>query len=117
MKPMAHGGLALATSLASMLNLGLLMHAIGARLGSLGWKNIAQAAGKAFFSSLVMGIVVWATARTLIPLESRTLTGLLTGVVASIGIGLCIYGITSFVLKSQELNIVLTEARRGIRSK
>jgi len=115
MKPLAHGGLALATSLASMLNLVLLMHALRARLGSLGWKNIVQSAGKAFPSSLVMGMGVWASARTLIPLESRTFSGLLIGVAACIGIGLCIYGVTSFVLKSQELSRVLTEAARGIR--
>ncbi len=117
MKPLAHGGLALATSLASMLNLGLLMLALRTRLGSLGWINIAQSAGKAFVSSLVMGIVVWATARIFIPLENRTSPGLLVGVVASIGIGLCIYGVASFVLKSQELSSVLTEAGKGIRNK
>ena len=117
MKPLAHGGLALATSLASMLNLVLLVHALRDRLGSLGWKNIVQSAGKATFSSLVMGIGVWLSARVLIPLESRTFHGLLIGVIASIGIGLCIYGIVSFVVKSQELSSVLTEAGRGIRNK
>jgi len=117
MKPLAHGGLALATSLASILNLGLLMYALRARLGSLGWKDIARSAGKAFFCSLVMGIVVWASARTLIPPGSGTFSGLLIGVVASIGIGLCIYGVTSFVLKSQELSTVLRETGKGIRNK
>ena len=117
MKPLAHGGLALATSLASMLNLVLLMHALRARLGSLGWKNIVQSAGKALFSSLVMGMGVWASARILIPQGSRAFSGLLIGVVACIGIGLCIYGVTSFVLKSQELSRVLTEAARGIRKR
>jgi putative peptidoglycan lipid II flippase len=116
MKPLAHGGLALATSLASMLNLVLLMHALRAKLGALGWINIIQSAGKAFFSSLVMGIVVRASAGILIPQESRTFSGLLIGVVASIGIGVCIYGIISFVLKSPELSRVLTEAGRGIRN-
>jgi putative peptidoglycan lipid II flippase len=117
MKPLAHGGLALATSLASILNLSLLMHALRARLGSLGWENIARSAAKAFFSSLVMGIVVWASARTLIPPESGTFPGLLIGVVASIGIGLCTYGVTSFVFKSQELSTVLREAGKAIHNK
>ena len=117
MKPLAHGGLALATSLASMLNLGLLMLALRTRLGSLGWINISQSAGKAFVSSLVMGIVVWATTRIFIQLESRTSPGLVVGVVASIGIGLFIYGVASFVLKSQELSSVLTVAGKGLRNK
>jgi putative peptidoglycan lipid II flippase len=117
MKPLAHGGLALATSLASMINLGLLVLALRSRLGSLGWKNIVQSAAKALLSSAAMGMVVWLTARNLIPLENRTLAGLLTGVGACIAIGLCIYGVISFVLKSQELRIVLTEARKGIGKK
>lgn len=117
MKPLAHGGLALATSLASMLNLGLLVHALRARLGSLGWKSIAQSAGRTLFSSVGMGLVVWAVAGALIPLESRTLSGRLTGVVASISIGLCIYGVISYVVKSQELSSVLSEARKGIGRK
>jgi putative peptidoglycan lipid II flippase len=116
MKPLAHGGLALATSLASMLNLFLLMRALSARLGSLDWKNIGQSAGKAFISSVVMGMVVRASAGTLIPIESRTFSGLLMGVAACIGIGLCIYGVTSFVLKSPELSRLLTETARGIRN-
>jgi putative peptidoglycan lipid II flippase len=117
MKPLAHGGLALATSLASMLNLILLVHALRDRLGSFGWKNIVQSTGKVIFCSLVMGIGVWASAWILIPLESRTFYGLLIGVIASIAIGLCIYGIASFVVKSQELSSFLTEAGRGIRNK
>jgi putative peptidoglycan lipid II flippase len=117
MKPLAHGGLALATSLASILNLGLLVQALRAKLGSLGWRNIAHSAGRALLSSAGMGIVVWAAARTLIPLDNRTLAGLLMGVVACIGIGLCIYTAISFLLKSQELSIVLTEARKGIGRK
>lgn len=114
MMPLAHGGLALATSLASMLNLVLLMHALRARLGSLGWKHIAQSAGKAFLSALVMGAVVRASAGILIPTAGRTFAGLLIGVIASIGIGLCIYGATSYLLKSRELNRVLTEVARGL---
>ena len=116
MKPLAHGGLALATSLASMINLVLLMHALRARLGALGWRQIVQSAGKAFFSSLVMGIVVWASAKNLIPQAGRTFSGLFIGVAVSIGIGLGIYGITSYLLKSQELGRVLTEAGRGLRN-
>ena len=116
MKPLAHGGLALATSLASALNLVLLVHALRARLGSLGWKNIVRSAGKALTSSVVMGIVVWASARTLIPPQSRTFSGLLIGVAACIGIGLGIYVITSYVLRSRELSRILTEAGRGLRN-
>ncbi|CAB1081781.1 Peptidoglycan lipid II flippase MurJ [Olavius algarvensis Delta 1 endosymbiont] len=117
MKPLAHGGLALATSLASIFNLGLLIHALRARLGSLGWKNIALSAGKASQASLVMGIGVWASAELLITPENRTAARLMIGVATSVGIGIGIYGITSFIFKSRELSIVLTEIKKGFGKK
>jgi len=113
MKPLAHGGLALATSLASMLNLGLLAYALRARMGALGARKIAQSVARVILSSAGMGIVVWATAGAIFPLENRTSTGLLIGVAACIGIGLSVYGVISFVLKSPELSSILTEARKG----
>ncbi len=117
MKPLAHGGLALATSLASMLNLGLLVHALRSKLGSLGWLGIAQSACKTVLSSVGMGLAVWGTARTVVPAANRTTAGLLGGLTASIVIGLCIYGVLSYLVKSQELKSILTEARRGIGQK
>ncbi len=112
MKPLAHGGLALATSLASMLNLGLLAYALRARMGALGAKKIAQSVARAVLSSTVMGIVVWAAAGTLFPLEKQTSSGLLMGVSACIGIGLSVYGLISIVLKSPELSFILAKARK-----
>jgi putative peptidoglycan lipid II flippase len=117
MKPLAHAGLALATSLSSALNLGLLVHALRARLGALGWKNIVHSASKALISSAGMGIVVWTSAKILIPPANRTMSVLLVGVLASIGTGICVYGVLSYVLKSQELSSILTEARKSIGKK
>jgi putative peptidoglycan lipid II flippase len=113
MKPLAHGGLALATSLASMLNLGLLAYALRAKMGALGVKKIAQSVVRVILSSAGMGIGVWATAGAIFPLENRTSSGLLIGVAACIGIGFSMYGAISFVLKSPELSSVLAEARKG----
>jgi putative peptidoglycan lipid II flippase len=117
MKPLAHGGLALATSLASMLNLGLLVHALRAKLGALGWRSIARSACKTLLSSAGMGVAVWETARVMIPLETRTPAGLLEGVVVCIAVGIGFYGLISYFLKSDVFNRVLAEARRGIGKK
>ena len=46
MGPLQHGGLALATSLASMLNLILLTRVLRRRLGALGWRGIAVSTAK-----------------------------------------------------------------------
>jgi hypothetical protein len=80
----------------------------------LGWKNIAISASRAFVGSAVMGGGVWITAGFILPPGSRTSLGLLAGVTVSICIGVSIYGTVSYLLRSQELSSVLTEARKGI---
>lgn len=117
MKPLAHGGLALATSLASILNLVLLSRALRIKLGSLGWGSIAKSACRTLLNSVAMGLAVWATSRALLPVENRTLTAMLVGVIASIAVGLGVFGIISYVTRSQELHYVLAEARKGIGRK
>ncbi len=89
MKPLAHGGLALATSLASILNLGLLLGALRARLGFLGWKSIALSVCRSLLCSAAMGIAVRMAALFMIPDKSSTLLGLIGGVAGSIAVGLC----------------------------
>ncbi len=55
MGPMRHGGLALATSLASGCNLLLLMVALKKRLGRIGARDILQSAFKATVAAVFMG--------------------------------------------------------------
>jgi len=102
-----HGGLALATSLASMLNLGLLVWALRGKLGVLGWTNFTKSAGKTMACSAIMGIVVWAISIYIIPSADGTFAGLLLGLVASIGTGIILYGAIAFLLKSPELDNIL----------
>jgi putative peptidoglycan lipid II flippase len=59
MRPMAHGGLALATSLASALNLILLVAALRRRLKNAAWGRIGLSIGKSLTCSLMMGGIVW----------------------------------------------------------
>ena len=114
MKPLAHGGLALATSLASVLNLGLLVWALRNKLDILGWRSIARSVCKTLVSSLSMGLVVWIAGLVLLSEETPTLTGLMGGVAGCIVIGICTYGCVSYALKSAELNVVWAEVRKGI---
>jgi len=114
MKPLDHSGLALATSLSSILNLGLLVRALQNKLGSLGWRSIGRSFGRTLVSSLSMGVAVWAVGLKIIPAQNPTLTGLLGGVAGCVIIGICTYAGASYILKSPELNVVLTEVRKGI---
>ena len=108
MGPLAHGGLALATSLASMLNLGLLVWTLKRRLGSLDWKNILESVCKSAACSVMMGAVVWGVASLIMPPGDRTLFNLFSGIAASIIVGIVSYSFFSFLFKSRELEKVLT---------
>src|SRR5262249_17789197 len=57
MGPLKHGGLALATSLSSMLNLSLLILILRRRLGRIGLRGILRSHLRVVLSSLI--IVVW----------------------------------------------------------
>ena len=113
MGPMGHGGLALSTSIASMLNLGLLVWALRTKLGALGLKSITESACKTIVCSGMMGAVVWATAVLIIPSENGTSSHLFFGLVVSIVTGLVLYGSFSLLLKSTELKNVLALAGKG----
>lgn len=64
MKPMHHAGLALANSLASMLNVGALVWVLRARMGRLGGMRFLGSAVKITLASLIMGIAAYYGAKT-----------------------------------------------------
>jgi putative peptidoglycan lipid II flippase len=117
MQWLAHGGLALSTSLASMLNLGLLVRALRVKLGALGWRNITESVCKTMICSGIMGAVVWVTALFIIPSGDGNIFGLFFGLMGSIVIGIVLYGSFSLLLKSRELEKVLAIAGKGMRKK
>ena len=113
MGPMGHAGLALSTSLASMLNLGLLVWALRTKFGGLDLKSMTQSACKTIVCSGIMGAVVWTTALLIIPPEDGTSSGLFFGLMGSIVTGLVLYGSFSLLLKSTELENILVFVGKG----
>ncbi|MCD6224319.1 MAG: murein biosynthesis integral membrane protein MurJ [Deltaproteobacteria bacterium] len=103
MGPLAHGGLALATALSSIFNLGLLLRVLKKKLGSLGWRSISVSACKTTLSSIIMGAIVWYVSIHLIPAQNSTLTELLSGIAVSVTMGAIVFGLSAFFLKSPEL--------------
>ncbi len=115
MGPLAHGGLALATSLASMLNLGLLIRALKIKLGPLGLRNIAESACKSVLCAAIMGAVVMVVSIFMIPSADGSLHGLFFGLMGTIIIGFLFYGSFSFLIKSPEMEKVWGLIVKGIR--
>jgi len=58
MQPLRHGGMALATSLASALNLLLLLAALRKKLGGMDCRAMAASLGKSILSTAVMALAV-----------------------------------------------------------
>jgi len=105
MWPLGHGGLALATSLASMMNFGMLVFALRTRLGAIGWRNICFSVLRSFVCAILMGIVVWVLSCLIIP-DQGALWEKLAGVSASVALGLMLYIFLSFLVKSPELEYI-----------
>jgi putative peptidoglycan lipid II flippase len=116
MGPLAHGGLALATSLASSLNLGLLLYALHVKLGSLEWKGILNSASRTMVSAAIMGAVVWVAARVLISVEGIAFSGRLAGLAACLIIGLIVFGVCCYLIKSPEFISGVVEARARLKN-
>jgi putative peptidoglycan lipid II flippase len=116
MGPLAHGGLALATSLASSLNLGLLLYALHTKLGALGWRSILNSASRTMVSAAIMGAVVWAAARVLIPVEGSKFSELLAGLIGCLIIGVIVFAACCYLIKSPEFVRGIVEARTHFKN-
>jgi len=112
MVPLKHAGLALATSLSSVLNLVLLSRAASLKLGGMDMKEVAAPLLRIFVCSLPMGLVSylicslgdWSKAGQ----TAEKIVLLSLGVSAGIGI----YGVGSYWAKNEEMLFLLKAVRR-----
>jgi putative peptidoglycan lipid II flippase len=112
MGPMKHGGLALATSIASTINLVMLLYMLRKKLGALGWRNILFSTGRSVILSTIMGLVVWGTAIHVIPWGQGSQACLFLGLLICICAGLASYAGLSILFKNDELEYVLAILRK-----
>jgi putative peptidoglycan lipid II flippase len=112
MWPMEHNGLALALSMASILNLILLTLALRRKLGALGWRHLALSAARSAMCAALMGICVWALALQLLPSADLSWVRLLIGLTVCIGFGAIVFGGFAFAFKAPELQAVFQMAAK-----
>ena len=62
MEPLQHRGLALATSISSVLNFVLLFEVLRRKIGPMGGRALSRSAGKIFFASLLAALAAFAAA-------------------------------------------------------
>lgn len=63
MKPLKHGGLALGTSIAAMVNLSFLIYALRKKLGRINMREIIGSLKTILPANILMGVVAWLIAR------------------------------------------------------
>jgi putative peptidoglycan lipid II flippase len=107
-------GLALGTALAALVNAGVLLWLLRARLGSIDGRRVATALLKILLASLVMGAAAWGTERWLheiVPGTHWVPRGIRVGI--AIGVALAVLAAAARVLRIQEFE----EARRRVTAR
>jgi putative peptidoglycan lipid II flippase len=110
--PLKHAGLALATSLSSMLNLILLFRKLGPKLGDMHTQRNIHSLLRILLCSLPMGLVAylicslgnWTTRGNVI--EKALLLG--TGIV----VGLGVYFVCSYLMKNEEMIFLMKMVKK-----
>lgn len=113
MKPMGHGGLALALSLASTIHLGLLTLALRRKLGALGWRGITLSVLKSAGCAACMGVCVRWVAGWIMPVDAGSSMALLLVLVACILAGVLFYIGFAFISGIPELKLCLDMVFKG----
>ncbi len=110
MGPLRHGGLALATSLASLFNVLTLLVIFKNRVGRIGGRRILASTVKLAGSSAVMGIAAaWMAHRWVA--EAATAAGRGAALATVILAGMVIYVGCSYALRSEELTFLVRTLR------
>jgi putative peptidoglycan lipid II flippase len=115
MKPMQHNGLALASSIGSMINFVLLVIVLRRRLGPIGGRAVAWSASKNTLWALVMGSGVYLMTRGLVPEQSYSnwYLGGMVGGATLLGMGL--YLGQAALGRAPEMSALLRIFRKRVR--
>ena len=107
MDSLRHAGLALATALAGMLNVSILVAVLNRRLGGVDWASIGRSAGRVLMASIPVGIAcVWVAGLNVWSHQGEWVS---KAVMLFVGIGLSITGYVGVhaLLRSDELDVLV----------
>jgi putative peptidoglycan lipid II flippase len=114
MFPLKHGGLALATSIASAVNVVTLSVILARRIGPFLDREFYQSVLKVFTASFVMWGAIELTNYLLVWRDDGPFNERLTALTAAIAVGMATFFIASYLLKSREMARVLETVRRRL---
>ena len=117
MGPMRHGGLALATSLASAANLTLLILALKRQMGRIGARRILESVLRSVACAIAMGAVIGLVGIWAGPKCTGSSWCLLVLVLGSVGAGTVLYGGFAYLLRCPELSAVVDIVQTSLLKK
>ena len=103
MKPLLHGGLALATTLSALVNMLLLLWLLRRKIGSFGGGDIVFSSMKAACASLPMGLIVFYACQLTDWSQSGHKLDKALVLGTAVAAGICIYVLSARLLRSQEV--------------
>lgn len=113
MGPLLHCGLALATALASMVNVVLLTYCLRKKIGTIGGKKIVESVAKSMICSIAMGIGLFCLT-CLLPISDNTSFLKMVWIVTlDIAAGISIYGLIAYIIGCRELKHIFTLLKKG----
>jgi putative peptidoglycan lipid II flippase len=111
--PLEHGGLALALSLASTVQLVILILLLRRRIGGIEGKAVLGSMAKSFLSSMIMALgIYWFYFKFLAVTVTGTTASLAFGVLLVMGAGILIYLVSARLFRCTELTSVMNVMRR-----
>ncbi|HUR35067.1 MAG TPA: murein biosynthesis integral membrane protein MurJ [Vicinamibacterales bacterium] len=112
---MGFRGLALATSMAALVNAALCLLMLRLQLDGIGGRRLAIAFVKVAVASAVMSVVVIAVHRSLGGFAMRGTAPQVIALVAAIGSGVATLGVAARLLRVEEFAMLVSDARRRVQ--
>jgi putative peptidoglycan lipid II flippase len=110
---MGYRGIALSTSIASMINFYLLLRGLTLKLGGLELRSLAVSVAKTVVSSLVMGMAIYLTIEKVCFWKSGSTHDLGCRVLVGILVGIVVYGMSAYGVGHPELGLIHTRLKKG----
>ena len=116
-KVLGYKGLALATSISSIICILLLFRSLGKKIGYFGQKHIIVIVIKSLVASCIMGGFTYISYKLLIDIMGIGLLCKIVSIIMSAVIGMIIYGLILYILKVREIVIVLSISKKILNYK
>lgn len=114
MRPMGHGGLALATALAANINMYMLLYLFRKKTGPIGLRRIIRSFAKTTVASAAMGVVCYYLSRGGLWASAGNTAAKAATVGLSISASIAVYAAVQYMLKSEELTFIVDTYRKKL---